>query len=362
MAATRQRSSQRSAQSRPLPGKLPKDDLVELLRRMMLIRRFEQKAAEMYGRGRIKGFLHLYSGQEATGVGAISALRSDDYIYSHYREHGHAIARGIEPRAVMAELFGKETGASRGRGGSMHIFDRSKRFMGGYAIVGSQMPLACGTALACKRLGSDSVAVAILGDGAVNEGAFHEALNLAAIWQLPVLFLCENNLYGMGTHVERAAAGAEIYRRAEVYGIPSRQVDGMDVLAVRESVGAALDKVRKGDGPAFVEALTYRFRGHSMADPELYRNKDEVAHWRTLDPIEHFKSVLTRARVLGKKQVDAIEEGIEREIDEAVRYADESPFPAAESLPEHVYADAATDVGADAAEPAAAPEQSRKAA
>jgi pyruvate dehydrogenase E1 component alpha subunit len=321
---------------------VPKEERSALLDKMMLIRRFEQKAAEMYGRGRIKGFLHLYSGQEATGVGVISRLRADDYIYSHYREHGHALARGIEAKAVMAELFGKATGASRGLGGSMHMFDKSRHFMGGYAIVGSQLPLACGTALACKRLGIDSVTVAILGDGAVNEGSFHESLNLAAVWRLPVLFVCENNLYGMGTQVKRVTAGSDIYQRAEVYGIHSEQVDGMNVLKVRERVDRALQLIRRGDGPAFIEALTYRFRGHSMADPELYREKSEVEHWRRLDPIERFKRALLRADH-SQDEIDAIEERVEAEIDEAVRFAEESPFPPVESLTEHVYAPSPID-------------------
>jgi len=289
-------------------------------------------------------------------------MEADDYLIGTYRTHGHAIARGTDPKRVMAELFGRVDGTSGGRGGSMHVFDGERRFMGGYGVVGGNLPIAAGLALASDYRGDPSATVCMFGDGASNTGNFGETMNLAALWKLPIVFIVENNLYGMGTHVERAAAGAEIYRRAEVYGIPSRQVDGMDVLAVRENVSAALNKVRKGNGPAFIEALTYRFRGHSMADPELYRNKEEVAHWRTLDPIERFESVLTRARVLGKKQIDASEESIEREIDEAVRYADESPFPAAESLAEHVYADAATDVGADAAEPAAAPERTEKAA
>lgn len=323
---------------------LSKEDLSALLYKMMLIRRFEEKAAEMYARGRIRGFLHLYAGQEATGVGIISRLREDDHIYSHYREHGHALARGIEPRAVMAELFGKTTGASRGLGGSMHMFDKSRRFMGGYAIVGSQLPLACGTALACRRLGTDNVAVAILGDGAVNEGAFHESLNLAAVWRLPVLFVCENNFYGMGTHVRRVTAGTEIYKRAEAYGIRSEQADGMDVIEVRERVDRALQVVRSGEGPAFIEAITYRYRGHSMADPELYREKSEVEHWRALDPIDRFKKALLGANLTRVEEMDAMQVRVEAEINDAVRFAEDSPFPPVESLMEHVYAPSPLDV------------------
>ncbi|MPZ13645.1 MAG: pyruvate dehydrogenase (acetyl-transferring) E1 component subunit alpha [Chloroflexi bacterium] len=322
---------------------VPKEELSALLHKMMLIRRFEQKAAEMYARGRIKGFLHLYTGQEATGVGIISRLRDDDYLYSHYREHGHALARGLEPRAVMAELFGKSTGASRGFGGSMHIFDKSRRFMGGYAIVSSHLPLACGTALACKQLGTDSVTAAIFGDGAVNEGSFHESLNLAAIWHLPVLFVCENNFYGMGTRVNRVTATPEIYKRAEVYGIRSERVDGMDVIAVRERADHALQAVRRGEGPAFIETITYRYRGHSMADPEFYREKSEVEHWRGLDPIDRFTDALLRANV-SQGEIDEIQNRVESEIDDAARFAEESPFPPVESLTDHVYAPSPLDV------------------
>lgn len=340
---------------------IPEDEQASLLHTMLLIRRFETKAAEMYARGKIKGFLHLYPGQEATGVGLVSRLREDDYIYSHYREHGHALARGLEPKAIMAELFGKATGVSRGLGGSMHLFDKSKRFMGGYAIVAGQMPLACGTALACKRLGTDSVVVAIFGDGAVNEGSFHESLNLAAIWELPVLFVCENNFYGMGTQVSRVTATHDIYKRAEVYGIPAGQVDGMDLLAVRDRVDQALDHVRQGKGPAFIEAMTYRYRGHSMADPELYREKAEVQHWRRRDPIDRFKQELL-AGDFPQEEIDAIEERVETEVDEAVRFAEESAFPPIETLTEHVYAPSEAESEAtEAQEAKTKPARSRQA-
>ncbi len=342
--------------SEQLMAAVPKEQLLELLYKMMLIRRFEEKAAEMYARGRIKGFLHLYIGQEATGVGLFSCLHDDDYVYSHYREHGHALARGIEPRRVMAELFGKATGASRGIGGSMHIFDKARRFMGGYAIVGGQLPLACGTALACKQLDTDSIVVAIFGDGAVNEGSFHESLNLASVWRLPVLFVCENNLYGMGTRINRATSATEIYRRAELYGMPSEQVDGMNVLAVRERVADLLRGVRGGEGPALIEALTYRFRGHSMADPELYRDKSEVEQWRRLDPIARFKDALLRSGV-SQGEIDAMQERVEREVDDAVHFAEESPFPPIASLTEHIYAPSAVDVPPPADSEATPPER-----
>jgi len=322
---------------------ISKEELGKLLYQMILIRRFEEKAAEMYARGKIKGFLHLYIGQEAVGVGVISRLRADDYIYSHYREHGQAIARGLDPKAIMAELFGKATGVSRGLGGSMHIFDISKRFMGGYAIVAGHMPLACGTALAQKHLGTDAVTVSILGDGAVNEGAFHEALNLAAVWKLPVLFLCENNFYGMGTAMSRVSASTDIYKRAEAYGIRSEQVDGMDVIEVAKKTEQALQLIRRGEGPFFLEAITYRFRGHSMADPELYRDKTEVEHWRQNDPIKTFTDALTQGGTFTSEEVEIVWKKVEEEVEEAAKFADESPFPDVSTLTDHMYAPSPLD-------------------
>jgi pyruvate dehydrogenase E1 component alpha subunit len=252
----------------------------------------------------------------------------------------------------MAELFGKVTGVSHGLGGSMHLFDHSRRFMGGYAIVGGQLPLACGTALAIQQLGTDNVTVAIFGDGAVNEGSFHESLNLAAIWRLPVLFVCENNLYGMGTHVSRVTATHDIYRRAEVYGMRSEQVDGMDVLEVRDHVDQALRRIRKHEGPAFIEAMTYRYRGHSMADPEFYREKSEVERWRRQDPINRFKDVLLRAD-FEEEELEAIDERVDAEVEDAVRFAEQSRFPPIETLTQHVYAPSAADLleTAEAPEP-----------
>jgi pyruvate dehydrogenase E1 component alpha subunit len=322
---------------------IPKEELIGLLEKMTLIRRFEEKAVEMYARGKIKGFLHLYTGQEAVAAGAFSRLREDDYIYSHYREHGHAIARGIEPRAIMAELFGKATGVSRGRGGSMHLFDISKRFMGGYAIVAEPLPLACGTALAQKHLGNDAVTVSIFGDGAVNEGAFHEALNLAAIWRLPVLFLCENNFYGMGTAMHRVSALTDIYKRADAYGIRAEQADGMDVIEIRKRTEQALQLIRRGEGPHFLEAITYRYRGHSMADPELYRDKTEVEHWRQNDPIKTFSEALVRGGQLDEGAIESIWKKAEETVEDAARFAEESPFPDVASITEHVYAPSPLD-------------------
>ena len=313
-------------------------DAVELLRTMVRIRRFEEKAAEMYARGKIKGFLHLYIGQEAIATGAISALRDDDYIVSHYREHGHALARGLEPNRVMAELFGKETGVTGGRGGSMHLFDASKSFMGGYAIVAGHMPLACGLALAEQYKGSDRIAVNFLGDGAVNEGEFHEALNLASVWKLPVVFICENNLYGMGTDVRRVSAVIEIYKRVvEAYAMPAEQVDGMDVVAVQDAVAEAAQRARSGQGPAFLEMICYRFRGHSMADAELYRDKDEIEVWKRLDPIKQLRERLEREGALSEADFAAIQVEADDMANEAARFAEESAEPPLESLHRNVY-------------------------
>lgn len=329
-----------TADARSASGGTP--DPVALLRTMMQIRRFEEKAAEMYARGRIKGFLHLYIGQEAIATGAISALRDNDYIVSHYREHGHALARGLDPNRVMAELFGRETGVTGGRGGSMHLFDVEKSFMGGYAIVAGHMPLACGLGLAEQYKGTDRIVCCFLGDGAVNEGEFHEALNLASVWKLPVLFIVENNLYGMGTDVRRVSAVIEIYKRVpEAYAMPAEQVDGMDVLAVHEAVSEAAARVRAGKGPEFLEMICYRYRGHSMADAELYRPKDEVEVWRKLDPILQLKTKLLADGTITEALVAELQTEADAMADEAARFAEESPNPPLESLLRHVYKESA---------------------
>jgi len=323
--------------SRAVKKQPDRGQFIDLLRQMMLIRRFEEKAAEMYARRKIGGFLHLYIGQEAVGVGAISTLGPSDYIVSHYREHGHALARGLEPGPLMAELFGRATGVSRGRGGSMHLFDVKRGFMGGYAIVGGHMPLAVGLALASSYLKNGRIVLNIFGDGAVNQGEFHESLNLASVWKLPVVFLCENNLYGMGTDVRRVSAEPEIHKRACAYNIPAERVDGMDLLAVREAARRAVDWARGGKGPYFLEAVTYRFRGHSMADPEFYRDKAEVERWKAQDPIVRFRRYLEGEGLISEEEARSLEEGVEAAINEAVRFADESPEPPLEALYEHVY-------------------------
>ncbi len=322
---------------RPAANEMDNTQLIDRLRQMMLIRRFEEKAAEMYARGRIAGFLHLYIGQEAIAVGAIAGINDDDYIVTHYREHGHALARGLEPGRIMAELFGRTTGVSGGKGGSMHLFDTERYFMGGYAIVAGHLPLACGLALANQRLGNGRIVLCIFGDGAVNEGEFHEALNLAAVRKLPVLFLCENNFYGMGTDIRRVSAVIEVYKRAAAYAIPSEQVDGMDVLAMYKTTQRVARGIRAGEGPAFLEAITFRFRGHSMADPEFYRGKEETERWRELDPILTFRQKLEGDGVIDEATVQSLQADIEETVNEAASFAEESPHPAPEALFEHVY-------------------------
>ncbi|MEE9285831.1 MAG: pyruvate dehydrogenase (acetyl-transferring) E1 component subunit alpha [Dehalococcoidia bacterium] len=310
---------------------------LDLYRKMVLIRRFEEKAGEMYGRGKIGGFLHLYIGEEAVAVGAIPPLEDRDYIVTHYREHGHALARGLETKRLMAELFGRVTGTSKGKGGSMHLFDAAKGFMGGYAIVGAMMPIATGLALASQYRDEGRICLCIFGDGAVNEGEFHESFNLAALWKLPVLFLLENNGFGMGTRVERAHAGKEICHLADAFGIPSEQVDGMDVLAVREAAIRAINHVRSGQGPFFLEATTYRFRGHSMSDPVAYRDKKEEQQWKRRDPVVQFRRELLQSSAASEENIAAIEQSVDEEIGEAVAFADASPNPTLEVLDEDIY-------------------------
>jgi pyruvate dehydrogenase E1 component alpha subunit len=312
---------------------------VYFYRQMLLIRVFEERSAEQYMLGRIRGFLHLYIGEEAIAVGAISALEARDYIVTHYRDHGHALARGMESNVIMAELFGKATGSSKGKGGSMHLFDVSRGFMGGYAIVGGQIPIALGIALASKYRGDDRVVVCFLGDGAINEGEFYESMNLAALWQLPMIFFCENNLYGMGASVDETLVfHKEIYKFANAYHMPSRRVDGMDVLAVHEATKEAVDLIRGDGGPCFIEAMTYRFRGHSMADPSEYRTKGEEEEWRAKDPVLTLKNRLLEEGLMSDEELQAMFDEVEREVEEAVAFADESPYPEMESLFDDVYA------------------------
>jgi pyruvate dehydrogenase E1 component alpha subunit len=317
---------------------LDNGQVVQLYEKMLLIRRFEEQSGRLYMQGKIHGFLHLYIGEEAIAVGAISPLRDDDYIITHYRDHGHALARGLDPKRIMAELMGKVTGTSGGKGGSMHLFDVSKGFMGGHAIVGGQMPLASGLALAIKYRGEDRAVLCIFGDGAVNEGSFHETMNLASLWKLPILFLLENNLYGMGTHIERTRAGGkDIYLAADAYKIPAAQIDGMDVVAVRDSITEALERVRAGEGPVFLEAMTYRFVGHSLQDPQAYRDSDEVDEWRIRDPIDTFREAALLAGLLDDGQITRIGERVDAVVAEAVAFGEQSDEPGPEALYENVY-------------------------
>jgi pyruvate dehydrogenase E1 component subunit alpha len=320
-----------------------------LLTDMMLIRRFEEKAAEMYALGKIGGFLHLSIGEEAVAAGAISALRSDDYAISTYREHGHCLAKGSDPKAVMAELFGRRDGLSKGKGGSMHLFDKSHNFLGGHAIVGAHLPLATGVGFAIKYRHEDHVVLCFFGDGAVPEGEFHEALNLASLWKLPVIFLCENNRYAMGTALERALAQTEIWKFGQVYNVPSEPVDGMDVLAIRETVGKAVERARRDGTPSLIEARTYRFRGHSMRDPAgaVYRTKEEVEREKLRDPIVLFRARAIETGALSDADAKAIEKDVNDRIDEAVAFADASPEPPVEWLLTDIYKERA-DGGRDA--------------
>jgi pyruvate dehydrogenase E1 component alpha subunit len=304
---------------------------------MVRIRRFEEKAAELYSLGKIRGFLHLYIGEEAIAVGAMRALRDEDRVVATYRDHGHALARGLPMGALMAEMFGKANGCSRGRGGSMHFFDVSRRFYGGYAIVGGGLPIAAGLALADFLRGEHLVTACFFGEGALVEGEFHETMNLAAVWRLPVLFLCENNLYAMGTAIERSESQLDMELRARGYGIPAEVVDGLDVLAVEEATGRGVEAVRSGGGPYFIELKTYRFRAHSMADPDLYRTKEEIEHWKERDPIALFGARIRAEGVLDEGALAELERVVGAELEEAVSFAEAGEPEPLEDLERDVY-------------------------
>jgi pyruvate dehydrogenase E1 component alpha subunit len=315
---------------------------LDLLREMVRIRRFEEKCAELYSAGSIRGFLHLCIGEEAVPVGVLGALRTDDAVVTTYREHGHALARGVSMDSVLAEMYGKVTGCSRGRGGSMHLFDRTTRFYGGNAIVAGGLPLAVGLALADKMRGRDGVTACFFGEGAVAEGEFHESANLAALWSLPVLFCCENNLYAMGTALSRSESETDLAVKAASYEIPAWTVDGMDVLAVRRAAEHAVTAVRNGGGPVFLELRTYRFRAHSMYDPERYREKAEVEQWKHRDPVDVLSAALEAgglaAAELAEKRA-AIEAAVTAEIDGAIAAAEAAPIEPVEELTRFVYSD-----------------------
>jgi pyruvate dehydrogenase E1 component alpha subunit len=309
----------------------------DLLAQMLLIRRFEEKCIEMYSAGEIRGFVHVYIGEEAVAVGVNQALAPDDNIVSTYREHGHALARGMPLESAMGEMYGKTTGCSRGRGGSMHLFDISRRFYGGNAIVGGGLPLSIGFALADKLRGDQRLTACFFGDGAVAEGEFHECMNLAALWDLPVLFCCENNLYAMGTALEREQAQTDLALRAGTYGMPAWPVDGMDVLAVEQAAKHAAEAVRAGGGPHFLELRTYRFRAHSLYDPELYRDKSEVEEWKKRDPIDLLISQMHEAGELSDTDLPTIDEDISARIEKSITAARAAPAEPVEDLTRFVY-------------------------
>lgn len=304
---------------------------------MLLIRRFEEKCVELYSSEKIRGFLHLYIGEEAVAVGVMDALTPDDNIFATYREHGHALVRGVSPNAIMAEMFGKVEGCSRGRGGSMHLFDAATRFYGGSAIVGGGLPLAVGMALADKMKKEDRVSVCFFGDGAVAEGEFHESLNLAALWNLPILFVCENNLYGMGTELKMSESETNLAKKASCYKIESLQVDGMNVLDIAKAAKNAVKKIKKEGVPVFLECLTYRFRGHSMFDAELYRDKKEVDEWKKKDPILNFQNELKKMKALEQIDIKDIEKEVSSIINEAVEFAQNGTLEPIEDLEKFVY-------------------------
>ena len=315
-----------------------RDTLLHYYHQMLLIRNFEEKAAEMYKMARIGGYCHLNLGEEATVVGFGAGLDDKDYVYTNYREHGYAICRGISPRAVMAELFGKVTGCSQGRGGSMHMFSLEHRFMGGYGIVGAQAPLAVGAAFAVNYRGTGEAVVVQMGDGATNGGPFFEALNLAKIYKLPVVFFIVNNQYGMGTPADKGSAVAELYRKGQAFDIYGERVDGNDVLAVRNAMQQALKRAREQHESTIIEAVSYRHKGHSVVDPDRYRDKEEVQRGRSADPIPAFAQRLLAAHVIDEQGLQDIEQQVEQEVEDAVRFAEESPFPPVESLFDYIYA------------------------
>jgi len=325
----------------PPSGKLhlSRNHALHLLREMLRIRRFEERCAELYTQEKIRGFLHLYIGEEAVAVGVMQSLTSDDAVVATYREHGHALARGLPMTTLMAEMFGKQEGCSRGRGGSMHVFDATTRFYGGNAIIGGGLPMAVGLALADKMLGREQVTACFFGEGAAAEGAFHESLNLAALWQLPVLFVCENNLYAMGTALERSESETHIFRKAESYRMPAVSVDGMDVIAVEATARAAVAEVRAGGGPRFLECRTYRFRAHSMFDAQLYRDKAEVEAWKQKGPVLRFGRWLEETGMLDAAGRERLEAEIADELNAAVAFAEDGHWEPVEDLTRDVYAE-----------------------
>ncbi len=329
----------------PLPEGEDRETLLKYYHEMLLIRRFEEKTGEMYTKARIGGYCHLNLGEEATVVGFCEGLEPEDYVFTNYREHGYAIGRGISPEAVMAELFGKETGTSHGRGGSMHLFDIHRHFMGGYAIVGGQIPLATGAAFAISYRGSHEVVACQMGEGTTNGGPFYESLNLAKIYHLPAIYFVVNNLYGMGLRVEQGSAVSEIHRKACAFDMYSERVDGTDVLAVRDAMRRAAKIAREQHEPSLLEAVSFRFRGHSVVDPDRYRNPEEVKAGRANDPITTFAARLKAAGLVDDQGLQKIEEQVNREVEHAVQFAEQSPYPPLEGLFDYIYAPAEVSPG-----------------
>jgi pyruvate dehydrogenase E1 component alpha subunit len=344
-ADTHEATSVREQALAPIPEGEDRDTLLSYYHQMLLIRRFEEKTGEMYTKARIGGYCHLNLGEEATVVGFCVGLEPEDYVYTNYREHGYAIGRGISPEAVMAELFGKETGTSHGRGGSMHLFNINKHFMGGYAIVGGQIPLATGAGFAIAYRGSHEIVACQMGEGTTNGGPFYESLNLAKIYHLPVIYFVVNNLYGMGLRVEQGSAVSEIYRKACAFDMYSERVDGTDVLAVRDAMRRAAKLAREQHEPSLVEAVSFRFRGHSVVDPDRYRNQEEVKAGRSHDPIAAFATRLKAAGLVDDEGLQKIEEQVEQEVDAAVKFAEESPEPSVEGLFDFIYASSDASLG-----------------
>jgi pyruvate dehydrogenase E1 component alpha subunit len=316
---------------------ITKDTYLYWYESMLLMRKFEEKTGQLYGQQKIRGFCHLYIGQEAVLAGAMSVLKHEDSLITAYRDHAHAIAKGTHPNAVMAEMYGKITGCSRGKGGSMHMFDKENKFFGGHGIVGGQIPLGAGIAFAEQYAGTDAVCVTYMGDGAVRQGALNETFNMAALWKLPVIFVCENNGYAMGTSVARTTIETDIYKLGIPYGIPSSPVDGMDPVAVHNAMNEAVDRARAGEGPTFLEMRTYRYKGHSMSDPQKYRTKEEVESYKAKDPIEIVKQAIEANKYADEKWFEEIEAKIKGQVDEAVQFAEESPWPEASELYTDVY-------------------------
>lgn len=318
---------------------IPKEILLTMYERMVRIRKFEEKAAELFAKGLLPGFIHTYVGEEATAVGVCAALNPDDLVTSTHRGHGHVIAKGGEPQYMMAELYGKETGYCKGKGGSMHIADPDKGILGANGIVGGGLPIATGAGLSVKLRNSNQVVACFFGDGASNQGTFHESINMASLWKLPVVYVCENNLYGEFTPQKRHQAITDISQRATAYGIPGVTVDGMDVVAVYEATQEAIKRARSGNGPTLIEAKTYRFHGHFEGDPQLYRDKAEVQKWMERDPIANFEKQLLESKVVAEEDLRKIQEAVQHEIDEAVKFAENSPYPADKEAVEDIYTD-----------------------